>query len=444
MEAPQAMNEHAATILLKLQTQFDVWLENQLFNNEFLIAGIATVLIGFAGYLVRNVPGRLWAFLLRVFTIELTVNNDVETFVFVMRYINRNRIPWLQRTYILGTENYNVRDASWLIGPGYGMSAFVFDRRLVIANLSKEESDSQRFKMALNLRFIGRSSARMSKFIDLVKREAECTDRSTIDIYTLGAGGHWHCVVSDKPYRDLNTVFMPAAKKAEICDRMDTFYSSEDWYRQRGLAWKTGILLSGPPGTGKSSLIHAVASRYDKNVKFLNLNVLTDMSMGNMIAMLNSRDILVIEDIDTFPMTGERRVVKIPRDQGAPTPTPEDSNKDEQLHRMVSLSSLLNMLDGFLSPDGIVTIATTNHPENLDQALLRKGRFDGHIRLGPLDDECLADMFAAFYGEDHRWMIENSSGLREMTGAEAQDLFRHRSPEEAVAEITKAQLEAAV
>jgi hypothetical protein len=88
-----------------------------------------------------------------------------------------------------------------------------------------------------------------------------------------------------------------------------------------------------------------------------------------------------------------------------------------------------------LSPDGVVTIATSTYPEMLDWPLTRKGRFDLQLELGPLDGECLAAMFVAFYGEGDRGKVDRflrSGYYRPVVGAVAQDLFRHHDPDTAL------------
>lgn len=420
-------------VVAQARGQFDTWLHQQVFNNSFLIAGAGTVLLGAASYLLKSVPAKIWQFVLRSFTLEIVVNNDREAFYDIARFLQRRRINWLQRTFMVGGGAVGDQ---WMLGPGYGSSLFLFEHRPVFGILQREESNSFNFKLSLTLRFWGRSRQRLSRFLAAARREAICVDRDGIDIVLLGAGGYWSTIVREKPRRPIESVFMPEPVKADLIERLNWFYANEGWYRRRGLAHKFGVLLTGPGGTGKSSLIHALASHYDKNIRLLNLNVLTDGSVGSMLAGLTSRDMLVIEDIDTFSVTHDRR----PRRKSPPAdlvaqPVPPGADVDEQDDRSLSLSSLLNIFDGVLSPDGVVTIATSNHPEVLDGPLSRKGRFDLRIEIGPLDADCFRRMFEAFYGEENCHLVDHfirAGHYRPIVGAVAQDLFRHHAPEEAL------------
>ena len=67
------------------------------------------------------------------------------------------------------------------------------------------------------------------------------------------------------------------------------------------------------------------------------------------------------------------------------------------------LQTLFDILDGFLTPHGLITLATTNHPEKLDPALIRSGRFDISMELGPLEWEEAERMANLLLGENNQF-----------------------------------------
>ncbi len=140
-------------------------------------------------------------------------------------------------------------------------------------------------------------------------------------------------------------------------------------------------MLFGPPGTGKTSLIYALASDFGFNVKYIK-------SLHGLASAFKSGtkdDLFVIEDIDALSGTLSR--------DGAKIGTIYDEAKSP-------LHEILNCMDGMLTPDGLKFIVTTNHLDRLDPAIVRPGRIDEVIEIGPLPLACARQMFRAFYGRE--------------------------------------------
>ncbi|KAF9001540.1 P-loop containing nucleoside triphosphate hydrolase protein [Cyathus striatus] len=133
---------------------------------------------------------------------------------------------------------------------------------------------------------------------------------------------------------------------------VETFFNSRDAYASLNITWKRGILLLGPPGNGKTESIKALLNEF-KNVEALYVKSFTTRygpEMGVRQIFTHARKhvpcILVIEDLDSMVTRKVR-------------------------------SFFLNELDGLAKNEGILTIATTNHPERIDDAILnRPSRFD--------------------------------------------------------------------
>lgn len=119
----------------------------------------------------------------------------------------------------------------------------------------------------------------------------------------------------------------------------------------------------GPPGTGKTSFILAIAGKLNLNICPLNLtdSSIDDDTLCTLLSNLPKRSCVLLEDVDA---------IFVDRDS---------VNKDNKCN--VSFSGLLNALDGVRSTDGRILFMTTNHKEKLDEALLRPGRADIHVKL---------------------------------------------------------------
>jgi chaperone BCS1 len=171
-----------------------------------------------------------------------------------------------------------------------------------------------------------------------------------------------------------------------------------------GLPHHLGTLLYGEPGCGKTSLIHALASELQRSIYYLNLgSVEKDKELTDLVACGRdwSKTLLVLEDFDAAGVSVSRgsslKGIKTFTEAGDEIDTSGDD--DEEKSRPVTLSAMLNVLDGLISPDGLVTIATTNHPEKLDEALKRDGRFDLKVELQKLNYDDFLKM-AALFGVD--------------------------------------------
>jgi SpoVK/Ycf46/Vps4 family AAA+-type ATPase len=147
-----------------------------------------------------------------------------------------------------------------------------------------------------------------------------------------------------------NDIFLAGTTAQDIQDEVRTFFGNKAAYDEYGLHWRRGILLTGKPGDGKTSICRAVATQVDCPVIYVTLNT------GDAFALLeevessiadNTPCVVIFEDADSI-------------------------GGDAMLR-----SRLLNMLDGMCSRDGVLTIATTNSPDKLDAALTgRPSRFD--------------------------------------------------------------------
>ncbi|CAA0839278.1 P-loop containing nucleoside triphosphate hydrolases superfamily protein [Striga hermonthica] len=191
-----------------------------------------------------------------------------------------------------------------------------------------------------------------------------------------------------------DTLAMDPVKKHDIINDLCKFADSKDYYAKIGKAWKRGYLLFGPPGTGKSSMIAAMANLLEYDVYDLELTSVKDNTeLRKLLIDTSGKSIIVIEDIDcSINLTGQRKKEDDSDDED------EDNEKDEieklkgKVEKLeeggkksseVTLSGLLNFIDGLWSACGgeRIIVFTTNYVEKLDPALIRRGRMDKHIEL---------------------------------------------------------------
>lgn len=140
-------------------------------------------------------------------------------------------------------------------------------------------------------------------------------------------------------------------------------------YREIGASMPKGILLVGPPGTGKTMLAKAVAG--ESNVPFFSMSGSEFVEMFVGMGASKVRDLFkqakekapCIVFIDEIDAIGQKRDGRV-------------GGNDE---REQTLNQLLTEMDGFESNNGVIILAATNRPESLDPALTRPGRFDRRV-----------------------------------------------------------------
>ncbi|KAK8534015.1 hypothetical protein V6N12_047415 [Hibiscus sabdariffa] len=175
----------------------------------------------------------------------------------------------------------------------------------------------------------------------------------------------------------------PEPELEEIKNDLIKFSTAKDYYARIGKAWKRGYLLYGPPGTGKSSMIAAMANLLDYDVYDLELTAVKENAeLRRLLLDTSSKSIVVIEDIDcSIDLTGQREKKKTEKEGKAEEqsdPITKKVKEDEKKESKVTLSGLLNCIDGLWSSCGgeRIIVFTTNYVEKLDPALIRRGRMD--------------------------------------------------------------------
>jgi hypothetical protein len=205
-------------------------------------------------------------------------------------------------------------------------------------------------------------------------------------VYIPDASGFGWQYLGSRLKRDPWTLFFPAPIQDGVSGEVATYLKSESAYRQLGVPWRRGYLFHGPPGTGKSSFISALAAEHDLPVYLLqNLGGSSSAGSGGveggeggggiyggalprddqLLSLLNScarPSIVVLEDLDTT-------AAALRGDGASPR-----------------ISGLLNALDGIASTDGRIIIATANRVELIPPALRRPGRFDREIHFDQMSD----------------------------------------------------------
>jgi len=149
-----------------------------------------------------------------------------------------------------------------------------------------------------------------------------------------------------KPKRSINSIYLPS--NIDIIDDFNNFIKNENIYKSSYIPYTRTYLLSGPPGCGKTSLIHSLASEYNYNICMLDIldKSLDEKSLRRAFQKAPNRSFIVIEDIDHY----------------------FDSINDNS----ISFSTIINILDGFLSINNLCVFITTNNKSKINDIFLRR------------------------------------------------------------------------
>jgi ATP-dependent 26S proteasome regulatory subunit len=181
-------------------------------------------------------------------------------------------------------------------------------------------------------------------------------------------------------YKPIDTLYLEEKDLNGLLSSLELFRDNQQLMESIGIPNKYGLFLYGPAGTGKTSTISFVSTYLQKPIYYVSLNeVKYNRELSMLFEYIYEKNIdggiIVFEDIDCMTnVILKRKSNKDIEFESTITNIMKDSDE------LLTLAYLLNIMDGLMSKDGMIIIASSNHPEKIDPAFLRDGRFD--IKLG--------------------------------------------------------------
>lgn len=374
--------------------------------NQFTASGALLLLMGGVMAYMKSVPLMIWNWFLRQVLVSVTVKDDDPSFVWVKEWITKQRFMYRVRRVDLDST---IRGKLISLMPAPGEHFFWHNRLPFWLHYTRSDEkkggwDAKRSE-SITFRTIGRKQERIKDFVTEIIEVHKEAERSESKLYVWDE--YWRKLRSYSP-RTFDSVVLDGDEKERLLQDVTEFLGDKERYRELGVPYHRGYAFYGPPGTGKTSLASGLAYQLGRDIYLLNLGDLTDKALKGAISSVPEGSIIMFEDIDASG-AGKKRKSSSNKDREwkegvtpGPHPPQEGTENSDGLEKMfgVTLSGLLNVLDGFHAPSGVIYIMTTNHLENLDPALVRPGRIDVLLHLGEATEDQKIKLYQRFYPQE--------------------------------------------
>lgn len=398
--------------------------------------------LGVLTFVFKGVPKALWNLITEQCTTTLTMNN---TDVGLNQDVFNNFIIWLNESkWSKWSRSLSVdgRASQWTddgykpggvdVGIGEGTHFFMHNRRFFWVNRHKVQSHTGTHQIFYEIRItmLGRKRDILKALYKVFNPPVLPTNLS---VYTYSNDNGWSRMTQTQK-RSLSSVITSNNLLEDLRSKIEWFKQNKQWYIDRGLPYKLVFVLHGPPGTGKSSIIKALASHFGAAMCLYNLaEATTGKSMMQAFATTPENSFVLCEDFDDCKALTKREGVEDVRTAGE-NKKPEEGkdSKSSSLSIRVetmSLSAILNAFDGVVSLNDSVFFLTTNKLDIIDPAFLRPGRVDYLVYVGMLEHEDICRYVKMMFPNAQ---INPAIRFEPLAGCRVQEIyFEHRFDDQA-------------
>lgn len=361
---------------------------NALKSNQLLAGGLTLGIVGGIIAMLRNAPKKLLVLLKDAVTISIEIRDEAVFAAFAewlaaQRYGRKCRR--MAVTLDSEAQPNNKRTAPHpepVFSPSRGHHIIRHGRRFFWLERRKDDTGDGELAKALArevmmLRMIGRSPESARAILRAAVEYARLRKEGKAVVHVNDGWGRWEESGTSEG-RPLHSVILREGLLEELVEDAETFLTSREYYESKGVPYRRVYLLHGPPRTGKSSAITAIAAHFNAPMYILSLSAprMTDDHLLSMTRNTLPGAFILLEDVDAAFVKRE----------GA------DGSSS------VTFSGLLNTIDGVGAQQGRLIFLTTNHRERLERALLERADVDREVSY--CDADQLRRMFLHFFPEE--------------------------------------------
>lgn len=349
------------------------FLTEQIAKNDLVAGGAVLAAMAFVLNQVKSWPFKIIKWMRLIFITEMDIPDRSDTFKWVSEWLSQHH--YMTKAKRITVEARRAGTAAY--SPAPGRHLLWFKGRPVILRRARREGTGDNAHRAFRERWVIAmfgSRKHVEAFVDECRKTVKKDADDYIKVFEVGEHGFWNRG-HKKRKRSMESVILADGVSKTIADDVNGFIENKDWYNDMMIPYRRGYLLTGPPGNGKSSIVTAVASEFNLNINVLNLGQVGEEELSGLMTDMKENSILLLEDIDCAFVEREN---KIP----------------------ISLSNLLNLLDGVSAAEGRIVFMTTNHRERLDPALVRPGRIDLELLVDTATPEQVGQLYRRFYDKD--------------------------------------------